>query len=74
MSKKYAILAAALVASGRGLSTTSILDRCGRELNSVTPFADGWLFCRGSALAFDFDEQIRDERAPASLSGFSCPR
>jgi hypothetical protein len=74
MSKKYAILAAGLVASGRSLSTTSILEGGGREPNSVAQYADDWPFSRGSALAFDFEEQASDELAPpASPSGISWP-
>ena len=46
MSKKYAILAAGLVASGRSLSTTSIPDQRG-DKPKHTPAVDNAPFCDG---------------------------
>jgi hypothetical protein len=49
MSKKYAIIAARLVASGRSLATTSIAEqkRCGPSSAQI----EDWPFCDRSALA-----------------------
>jgi hypothetical protein len=70
MAKKYAILAAAFVASGRSVPTASVLEQDRREPKSRAHIADDWPFCDRSALAFSFEEQIRDEPAPAaSLRG-----
>ena len=63
MSKKFSILAAALVASGRSLSTTSILDHWVSANRSPRPVADDWSFCDGIDFALPTSE--RDPRTNA---------
>ena len=61
MSKKYAIIAARLVTSGRSLATTSIAEqkRCGPSSAQI----EDWPFCDRSALAFaDFSSNSQISR------------
>jgi hypothetical protein len=74
MSKKYAFLAAALVASGRSLSTISILDHGRRELNTVAPIGDDWPFCDRSALAIaDLGSSSEKRRREQVVEPMSLP-
>jgi hypothetical protein len=74
MPKKYAILAAALVASGRSLSTPSISEQDGREWN-FDRVADDWPFCDRSVLAVaDFRSSSETSRREPVDEPMSLPQ
>jgi hypothetical protein len=72
MSKKYAILAASLAASGRCLSTTSIPEQEGRQPSAAQ--IEDWPFCDRSALAFaDFRNNSEINRHEVVVERISLP-
>ena len=72
VSKKYAIIAARLVASGRSLSTTSIPEQERRQPRPAQ--IEGWPFCGRSALAFaDFRSTSEVGRREVVVERISLP-
>lgn len=68
MPKPYSILAAALVASGRSLSTETIGAPRGADRMSRPFLGDDWPFCDGTALLTQAREQVLAERPAPGAS------